>query len=163
VVSRPQPDSAPSETAQRARESAPIEVVVAAMWRVRAGRCEVLLTRRPADVHLPGAWELPGGKVPAGERHEDAIVRELVEEIGVQAVALRPIATTEHAYPERSVRLHAFLGRLPDGAEVRDRAVVEHRWVPVDELAEVALPEANRPLTKAIIDALQAPPVGPSA
>src|SRR5689334_1295767 len=79
--------------------------VVAAIIR-REGK--FLITRRPGNVHLAGLWEFPGGKVEEGESLEEALVREIVEEIAVRVSVGAEFFQVEHQYPTRSVRLHFF-------------------------------------------------------
>jgi 8-oxo-dGTP diphosphatase len=66
----------------------------------------VLVTRRLKGTHLAGLWEFPGGKCEPNETHEECLRRELDEELGIEAMIGREIYTTEHTYPERTVRLH---------------------------------------------------------
>ena len=63
--------------------------------------------RTPGQVS-PGFWELPGGKIDAGESAEQAAIRELDEEIGIRALAVRPWIAYEHVFPLRRIRLHFF-------------------------------------------------------
>src|SRR5687767_573144 len=79
-------------------------VVVLAAVIERHGR--LLVTRRLRDTHLAGLWEFPGGKCDPTESHEACLSRELAEELGVGARIRDEILVTEHAYPERTVRLH---------------------------------------------------------
>jgi 8-oxo-dGTP diphosphatase len=144
----------PPETAgPQASEGGPprIEVVVAGLWRPRGRSCEVLLTRRPLDVHLPGYWELPGGKIEPGESAEQALRRELREEIGFSPAAFEPLTVVEHAYPDRTVRLHVLVARAGTDEVVRDLAVTEHRWVAIDEIRAYEWPPANEPITDALV------------
>jgi len=83
--------------------SSPLIVVLAAIVE-RDGR--LLVTRRLKGTHLAGLWEFPGGKCEAGESHEACLARELAEELGVASVVGPEVFATEHAYPERTVRLH---------------------------------------------------------
>ena len=66
----------------------------------------LLVTRRLKGTHLAGLWEFPGGKCEPGESHEACLQRELAEELGLEAVVGDEVYSTEHAYPERTVRLH---------------------------------------------------------
>lgn len=126
-----------------------LDVAVLALWRAGPRGPEILLTRRPAGVHLAGCWELPGGKVEPGEAAADAARRELREETGLEAGPLVPLGVTEHDYGHLEVRLHGFLAAAEAGAAVSD-TVEEHRWEPVTTLRAMPLPEANGPITKAI-------------
>ena len=75
----------------------PKMIVVLAAVIERDGR--FLVTRRPANTHLAGYWEFPGGKCEPGEAHDACLDRELREELGVGARVGREMLTTEHAYP----------------------------------------------------------------
>ena len=101
-----------------------------------------LLSRRLAGTHLAGAWEFPGGKCEAGETHEGCLARELREELGVGAVVGRELLVTDHAYPERTVRLH-FRRCTLDGAP---RAMLgqQLRWAARDELRSIEFPAADQ-------------------
>jgi 8-oxo-dGTP diphosphatase len=89
--------------------------VAAALIYDSQGR--VLITERPSGKTLAGYWEFPGGKVEPGESGEAALRRELLEELGVRAGALRAVFELRHEYPERHVELEVW-------------AVDEYRGVP---------------------------------
>jgi mutator protein MutT len=114
-------------------------IVVLAAVIERDGR--FLVTRRPANTHLAGYWEFPGGKCDPGEAHEACLDRELREELGVGARVGSEILTTEHAYPERTVRLH-FRKCEIDG-DPRPLVGQDMRWVSRDELRTLQFPEAD--------------------
>jgi len=109
----------------------------------------VLVTRRRAGAHLGGLWEFPGGRVEAGESPAGAARRELAEETGLVAERLVPLAVVVHAYPGRSVRLHAFLAPGPRG-RVRLDGPREWAWVEPRELAGLPMPEANASILRAL-------------
>ena len=117
-------------------------VVVVAAVIERDGR--FLVTRRLADTHLSGYWEFPGGKCEAGESHEECLRREILEELGVAAVVAEEIIVTEHAYPERTVRLH-FRACGIDG-EPQPLLGQQMRWVSREDMRELQFPDADRDL-----------------
>ena len=79
-----------------------LRVVAAALFDAER---RVLIAERPAGKHMAGWWEFPGGKVDAGESDAQALVRELREELGVEARPDREIMTLTHEYPDRIVDL----------------------------------------------------------
>lgn len=116
-----------------------IDVVCAVL--VREG--EVLLCQRPSGKHLAGCWEFPGGKVEGGETFEDALVREIMEELDCRVSVAETLPLVEHAYPEVSIRLHAFRCTLESGEpEALEHAEVS--WFPIAESFSCELAEADR-------------------
>jgi mutator protein MutT len=108
----------------------------------RGGR--FLVTRRLEGTHLPGYWEFPGGKCNPGETHEVCLARELREELGIDARIGAEIVTIEHAYPERTVRLHFY--RCEIAGDPRPLLNQEMRWVSRNEMRTLPFPEADRKL-----------------
>jgi 8-oxo-dGTP diphosphatase len=107
----------------------------------------VLMAQRPAHKHLGGKWEFPGGKVDPGESPEAALHRELDEELGCSVEIIRPLQARTHAYATVTVHLMPFVTRLlPTSGEVQAREHASLRWVLAEELAELDLPEADRPI-----------------
>lgn len=85
-----------------------LPVVNVAVAVVRRGDGRVLLAERPRGKVSAGYWEFPGGKFKAAETPEQALARELHEELGVEIDAAHPWLTYDHAYPDKTVRLHFF-------------------------------------------------------
>ena len=79
------------------------EVVVGILLRPDGA---MLLSTRPAGKVYAGYWEFPGGKLEAGETVEQALRRELIEELGITIGAAKVWKVTEHDYPHALVRLH---------------------------------------------------------
>ncbi len=115
-----------------------IEVVAAVV--VRAER--VLLCQRPDGPHLPLLWEFPGGKIDPGESPRQALERELREELDVASSIGSPLATLEHHYPDKSVRIQFFTADIA-GAP-RPLVHRELRWIAAADLDEYEVPPANR-------------------
>ncbi len=101
-----------------------------------------LVARRPAGVHLGGAWEFPGGKCEPGETATQAAIRELWEECRVEAAAERELPQIRHEYPDRTVHLTPVLCRWRSG-EGAALGNEECRWVRSDDLAALGMPAAN--------------------
>ena len=117
-------------------------LVVAAAVVEREGR--ILVTKRPPGVHLEGHWEFPGGKCAPGETLERCLVRELREELAVEAIVGSELLATSHDYSERRVELHFFSCRL-DGEPVPQRGQ-EMRWMARSELLTLPFPAADAAL-----------------
>jgi 8-oxo-dGTP diphosphatase len=124
-----------------------ITVVVAAAVIERDDR--FLLTRRQRGVHLEGYWEFPGGKCEPGETHAACLVREIREELGVEAAVGGEVLATSHAYPDRLVELH-FL-RCDVGGAPAPQLGQEMRWVAREELATLTFPPADTELIQMLV------------
>jgi A/G-specific adenine glycosylase len=138
----------PSSLPRRGPRSGRPHVRAAVVALERDGRW--LVQRRPRDGLLGGLWEFPGGKVEDGESMSAAARRELREETGATAGALRRVAVVRHGYSHFTVELHVYRGeavRLPRPA--RDR-----RWATLEQVRQLPLPRA----TEKIVDALDADP-----
>jgi mutator protein MutT len=120
-----------------------MSAIVVAAAVIRRGEA-FLVTRRRAGTHLEGLWEFPGGKCEAGESHLACLVRELREELGVEAVTGAEIFQTSHEYPDRRVELHFFAcDLLGDPTPLLGQ---EMRWIPRTELASLSFPPADAEL-----------------
>ena len=113
---------------------------VAAALIFRGGK--LLITQRPADAHLGGLWEFPGGKREPDETYEQCLVRELREELGVESSVGELFEEVTHAYPEKTVRLKFYICRLVQG-EPRPLGCAAVRWVSQSELEEYPFPAAD--------------------
>ncbi len=127
-------------------------VVTAAIVFDGSGR--VLAGRRPAGKKLGGMWEFPGGKVDPGETPEEALVRELREELGVASRVGRWLAETTHRYDFGEIRLLAYETFL-DSVDFQKNAHDELRWVSLQDLESLDLTPADRPLLPAIRQAAE--------
>lgn len=123
--------------------------VVAAGILVEGGK--VLVTQRKAGSHLAGAWEFPGGKVEPGEDPRDALVRELREELGVEAHAGEIVEVTFHRYAEKAVLLLFYEASLVEGSpSPRAIEVAALRWAPPETLDESDFPPADLPVLRKV-------------
>ncbi len=110
----------------------------------------VLLALRPANKHQGGLWEFPGGKVEVGESVQDALKRELKEELDIDVTRCSPLIRVHYDYPDKRVfldvwRVTAFCGE-PYGCEGQDV-----RWVGRQNLCDYEFPAANKPIVNALM------------
>lgn len=129
-------------------------VLVAACALVDAdGR--VLIARRPEGKPMAGLWEFPGGKVLPEETPEQALVRELQEELGLdtRASCLAPVAFASHAYEDFHLLMPLFACRVWKG-DPSPREGQELAWVRPVRLADYPMPPADVPLIALLRDLL---------
>ena len=129
------PGSAPSSSA-----AAPSPINVVAGLIFRHGR--LLITQRPPGSHLGGLWEFPGGKCEPGESDEQALTRELREELGVDVAVGDLIETVTHRYPTKTVCIRFHGCRLTSG-DPAPLGCHDLRWVTGAELDHYDFPEAD--------------------
>lgn len=115
----------------------------------------VLMAQRPAGKQLAGLWEFPGGKVDPGERPEEALIRELREELGitVKAPCLAPLTFASHGYESFHLLMPLYACRRWEGFVV-PREGQALQWLPVHKLRELPMPPADEPLIPALIELL---------
>jgi len=119
-------------------------IVVTAAVIIEEGR--VLLTQRKTGTHLAGAWEFPGGKVEAGEDPREALVRELREELGIEATAGEVVDVTFHRYEEaeKAVLLLFFeANRTAGSPQPRALDVAAFKWATRADLDPAHFPPAD--------------------
>jgi 8-oxo-dGTP diphosphatase len=115
----------------------------------------VLIAQRPPGKGMAGLWEFPGGKVEADERPEEALIRELKEElgIGVKEACLAPFTFASHPYPEFHLLMPLFVCRRWEGTP----QALEHvaiKWVRPRELVSYPVPPADLSLIPMLRDLL---------
>ena len=121
----------------------PLTLVVACALLDRDAR--VLLAQRPKSKSMPDYWEFPGGKVEAGETPEQALRRELEEELGIQTddSCLAPFGFTSHAYEDFHLLMPLYLCRVWQGV-VQAREGQALRWVEKNALSSFLTLPADR-------------------
>jgi len=123
-----------------------VRVAVAVIYN---GQGEILIQQRAADTHQGGVWEFPGGKVEAHETVEQALEREIREELGINIVASRPLITISHDYGDRHVGLEVYCVNEWQG-QVQSMEQQPLQWVVPGSLNEYRMPAADKPIVSAI-------------
>lgn len=139
----PDPDRTPVPT-----------VLVAAVALVDVdGR--VLLAQRPPGKSLAGLWEFPGGKVDAGETPEEALIRELREELGIDTAesCLAPLTFASHRYERFHLLMPLFVCRVWKG-DPRPLEGQQLAWVKPVRMRDYPMPPADIPLVAMLRDLL---------
>lgn len=128
------------------RASSPVHVVAGVL---RDTRGRILLARRTEGRDLAGAWEFPGGKVEPGESPNQALRRELHEELGIDIGNAEPLISVPQRYANKSIVLDVYsiqsYSGKPKGREKQALA-----WSPPEKLASYPMPPADRPVVAAL-------------
>ena len=122
-----------------------IQVVAGVIWSQDFSR--ILVAKRHKAQHQGDRWEFPGGKVEPSETNEEALARELHEELGLSFEQISFFHALTFDYPEKTVALSFYhIGGLLSEAEAREGQPL--RWVTKDELVALNFPDANAPIVE---------------
>ena len=115
----------------------------------------VLIAQRPEGKTLAGLWEFPGGKFEPGERPEQALIRELHEELGitVKEACIAPLTFASHAYENFHLLMPLYICRRWEGM-VMSKEGQALTWVRPNKLRDYPMPPADIPLIPPLIDLL---------
>ena len=113
----------------------------------------ILIAKRPDGKSMAGLWEFPGGKVEIGETPEQALVRELSEELGIKTwnSCLAPLTFASHSYEKFHLLMPLFACRRWEGIAL-GKEKQELKWVYSNELKNYPMPPADIPLIPILRD-----------
>lgn len=136
-------------------------IVVAAVLRDAEGL--ILVQQRPEGKQMAGLWEFPGGKVEPGESPEQALVRELAEELGITIAPsdLQPMAFASEPLGDRHLMLLLYACGTWTGTPLAIEATAI-RWASIDELRRLPMPPADGPLVEQLARLMSDPASSPS-
>lgn len=109
---------------------------------------QILICQRKAGVHNGLKWEFPGGKLEEGESPEEALVRELREEVAIDATVTGVCDVLFHRYPNRDVLLLFYYCRIADGAVPMALDCRNIAWLELPKLLTLDLADADRELAR---------------
>ncbi|MBY6188141.1 (deoxy)nucleoside triphosphate pyrophosphohydrolase [Marinobacter hydrocarbonoclasticus] len=125
----------------------PIEVVAALLMH----NGQLLIARRHPLSDQSGWWEFPGGKVEPSESHQEALRREIQEELGVDIVVRGHVASHTHDYGTKVVRLHGYQCQWTPQQIVLTDSHDAFEWRRPAEVEKDSLAPADRPLLEALL------------
>ncbi|HOP21562.1 MAG TPA: 8-oxo-dGTP diphosphatase MutT [Gammaproteobacteria bacterium] len=112
---------------------------------------EILVTKRAPDKHLAGYWEFPGGKVEANETRQQALSREIQEELAYSVKNPQPLIRLNHDYPEHQIELDVWYSQ-DINPQVFANENQPMKWVSKTELQKLKMPPADRPIINALLE-----------
>ena len=124
-------------------------VVEVAVGVIKRGN-QVYISKRADHLHQGGKWEFPGGKREANESIEQALTRELLEEVGIQVTEQREFMLIEHDYGDKKVRLDVRLVEAFNG-QARHQEGQQSQWVQISQLNQYTFPQANLEIINKLI------------
>ncbi len=115
---------------------------------------KILIARRHETQHQGGLWEFPGGKVGAGESVQEALKRELLEEVNISIRESASLLKISHDYGDKQVLLDVCYVNVFSGTAV-GREGQPVKWIEVDDLDRHEFPAANQAILAAVKTLLQ--------
>ncbi len=124
-------------------ETRPKTLQVCAAVLLQQGK--ILITQRPAEKQLGGYWEFPGGKIEADETPQQALLRELKEELDIAVNVGAQLTEVIHHYEWGTVQIKVYLCRWRNGT-IRHLDVADHCWVTPEQLSGFNMLPADMPI-----------------
>ncbi|WP_436858367.1 8-oxo-dGTP diphosphatase MutT [Citrobacter tructae] len=120
---------------------------------IRNARNEIFITRRAADAHMANKLEFPGGKIEANETPEQAVIRELQEEVGITPLDATLFEKLDYQFPDRHITLWFWLVESWEG-EPWGKEGQPGEWIAAEALNTEDFPPANEPVIARLIQSL---------
>lgn len=129
-----------------------VRVVAAVIRDLSEAKTRILATKRGYG-EFKGKWEFPGGKIEIGETPQQALIREIQEELDVTIAVDSFIDTIEYDYPTFHLSMDCFWCSIVDG-KITLKEASDARWISVDELYDIDWLPADRELIEKIRNSL---------
>ncbi len=127
-----------------------MKILQIAVGIIRNPQNQIFITQRAADAHMANKWEFPGGKIEADESAEQAVIRELQEEVGIAVRSLQQFDKLEYQFPDRHITLWFWLVDGWEG-EPWGKEGQPGRWIAQQDLVADEFPPANAPIIEKLI------------
>lgn len=124
--------------------------VVAAVIKNQEGLTLAVQRGESRKDYISKKWEFPGGKIESGETLQEALRRELVEELKVEASIGELVTTVDHTYPDFRLIMHAFHCEILSG-ELTLTEHLDKKWLPKSELRSLDWAAADIPIVDLLI------------
>jgi 8-oxo-dGTP diphosphatase len=113
---------------------------------------QVLCVQRPKNIlqYISEKYEFPGGKIEEGETKEEALHRELLEELNLTTKIISFYLTVVHQYPDFELAMHCFMCEV-ESKELKLHEHLDHKWLKVDELATLDWAAADIPIVNKLV------------
>ena len=111
---------------------------------------KVLIAQRK-DKELSGKWEFPGGKIEKGETPEQALKREIKEELDIDISVHEMISSSYYEYSDYNVELAVYRCTMTDDQEINDTEHSQLKWVKISQIIYEDMADADIPIARALI------------
>ena len=98
--------------------------------------------------YISKKYEFPGGKIELGESREEALKREIIEELSVPLEHLEFFTTVKHQYPDFHITMHCFLSLITDPSKIKLTEHIDQKWLKTDELEDLDWAAADIPIVQ---------------
>jgi len=125
------------------------EIIHVAIAVIYNAKNQILIARRASHQHQGGMWEFPGGKVENGENSQQALIREIQEEVGIEVESSLLIKKIIHQYDNKKVCLDVYAVKNWSG-KASGMEGQPIKWVEIDDLNHYKFPKANNEIISLI-------------
>jgi len=124
--------------------------VVAGVIKDKQGLILAVQRGESSKIYISEKWEFPGGKIEEGESREEALVRELSEELNINTTIGELVMTVDHTYPDFRLIMHAFHCEIISG-ELTLTEHLDQKWLGASELKDLDWAAADVPIVDKLI------------
>ncbi|MDQ3393214.1 MAG: (deoxy)nucleoside triphosphate pyrophosphohydrolase [Bacteroidota bacterium] len=113
---------------------------------------KILIAKRKPGKHLEGFWEFPGGKIEPGEKPEEALKREILEELNLEIEVKRHFMDSLYQYEDKTILLMAYFAHATYSLHIISKDHDEVVWVTKEKIMQYIFAPADVPIVKALVE-----------